>query len=229
MSRILKYKKLIILITIIVMAEVLICILLWLMLAKVGVVSASLKSTIGNMIGIVVVIDVLLFLLFLFDYMVYRRIVMQMSPFWPSRKVRNVDYLVIGENCDLEKYGIKRTDSYVQLTNPGLSELMAFEMVRRTHSILKESGTIIVFLNRKKIKSKKIGVIDTIFLYDYTIKEYGLDRKSRFRLLVLFVEPIRSIKTLVGGKKTGYEQIDADGEFKDFCEDRGIKLRFYVK
>ena len=120
--------------------------------------------------------------------------------------------------------------SFVQIKDPGLSETAAYHILRRTHSVLKENGTAVFVLDRKHIGSTKMRPVDTFFLHDMTIRQMGLEKQSKLKKLIFFIQPLTGIAMLIGESSNAYkEQNYYSGGVETFCQERGISLRYYVK
>lgn len=228
MSRFL--KKILILATAIAAIDIFIYMIAWLKLNNLkAYITGSAVIKMKNVIVLMIIIDFVFTLLFSANIIVRRRIGRQMQVFEMDSLIRNVDYLIIGENCNPHDIIKNGSNKFVQLIDPGLSERAAFEILRHTHSILKTNGTVALVLKQKHLSSEKIGVMDIIFLHDMTIKEYGLEYISMLRKLIIFLEPIRSIKVLLCCKDTGFEEIGGGTYLQEFCTARELKLSVYVK
>ena len=135
------------------------------------------------------------------DYKVYKMFYSQMKPFEQRSIVRNVDYLVIGEpGINIVPDG----SSSVAIKVPNVSEEGAYQILRRTHSILKQNGNVIIMLDKKNVGKKNVGLIETIFLHPLTIQELNLDKLQKLKRLVLFFKPKESCRLLLGLKHENF-------------------------
>lgn len=117
----------------------------------------------------------------------------------------------------------------VMIIVPEMSGECAYELVRRTYSILRKDGKVIIAIKQKNINSNRMGVMDTFYLHDYTIREKCLKNKSMLRKIVLFIEPIRSIKMLTHKQIKGFSEIVWMSSINEFCKERSIQLVVYQK
>lgn len=149
------------------------------------------------------------------------------APFTTKSNIRNVDYLVIGD-CINAIECVPENKSYVQIAAPGRSEKSCYQILRHTHSILKENGGTVIFAfgNGKE----EFTLFDAPFLHYITIKKYhleGLKMKSAFPIIFA---PIRAINMVFGGGYSTYTQVDnTDAELMKFCADRNYSLICYKK
>lgn len=213
MSGILKHKKLCIIVAIIVVLEVFV--LFW--VKKISLAAGLL------------VLEFLFLVLFFWDYKVHRIMCSQMKPFKAGNKIRNVDCIIIGELCKPEAVMPENAKTFVQIKDPGISENGSFEILRRTHSILKDQGTVIIALEKKNLEKQSIGISDTYFLHDITIKEYGIENKARLKKLLFFIHPIRSTQILLGSSKIGFYESGGGTVIRDFCIQRDLDFYLFVK
>ena len=149
-----------------------------------------------------------------------------LEPFGTYSDVRNVDYLVIGDYCNIRDY-VPEGYSYVQITAPNRGYNSAFQILRHTHSILKEEGgTVVMSIGNSR---KAFTLFDTQFLHPITIKKYkleGLCKRSRFPLMF---EPIASLRFLWGGYSAYRFSQDIPVELNVFCKERSYKLIYLEK
>lgn len=212
MSRILKHKKILYYSAIVAIAEFMVVLF-----------TRSQSLLIG-----LIVLDLLLLSFALIDLKAYKAMKRQMDIFYAQSKIRNVDSLIIGEACNPKEVGVNRK-RFVQIRNPGLSEEGAYQILRRTHSILKDNGNVVVALEKKNMGSKKLGLMDTFFMHEVTIKEYGIEKQAKCRKLVFFIHPIRSLEIVSKKCKSGFSLSGGGTGLEDFCCERGLNYQLYVK
>ena len=179
-----------------------------------------------------ILFSVIGFVLFLFgivlNELVRRKIGRQREPFGIYSSIRNVDYLVIGDYCDVKKY-IPEGMTHLELFAPGRSYEAAFQLLRHTHSILKEDeGTVVMAIGEGK---KSYTVFDIVFFHEITIKKYGLERVRKMAHFPLIAEPINSLKFLIewGTKRAYTVSKDIPSELRTFCDERRYRLIFLKK
>jgi len=95
------------------------------------------------------IVYILIILIALLDYAVRNKMRTMSAPFDIFSNVRNVDYLVIGDFCRAEDY-VPKGKTYVQIAAPGRSLNSSFQILRHTHSILKENGNVIIPIGNSK-------------------------------------------------------------------------------
>lgn len=212
MSRVLKHKRLLVISFFIALLEIILYIVL--------------KDTL--FLVLILIIDFWLLLLAMINYKAYRTIRDQLLVLGAKSKVRNVDYLIIGELCDTQPIMNSANNTFVQIKCPNVSEFAAANILERTHSILKENGTVIIVLKKKNIKNQRIDTFDTFFFHPITIKKYSIEKKYKLQKLVLFTNPIRSISLLFVRKNKTIIESKCESYILDFCNERGLNLNFCI-
>lgn len=159
--------------------------------------------------------------------LICRKINRQREPFGINSSIRNVDYLIIGDYCDIEHY-VPEGMSHLALFAPGRSYEASFQLLRHTHSILKEEGgTVIMTIGKGK---KPFTVFDIPLFHEITIRKYGLQRLQKMSRFPLIAEPLNSLKFLGGGYKNAYiSSVDVPSELRTFCDERNYRLIFLKK
>lgn len=210
MSRILKYKKKFI----IYLLGLAICIIL--------------LQALFRIIWITIIGCILYFVATALNELVCRKINRQREPFEINSSVRNVDYLIIGDYCDTKKY-VPDGMTYIELFAPERSYKAAFQLLRHTHSILKEEGGTVVVTTGKR--GKNYTVFDIVFFHEITIKRYNLELLKKMSRFPIIAEPLNSLKFLMGmGTQNNYMfSEDVPPELRDFCDERGYRLIFLKK
>lgn len=162
---------------------------------------------------------------FLINLIIYVKLMRSVKQMNASGKIRNVDYLIIGDIFDYNKI-IDDSSSIFSILSPNRSLCASKEILRHTFSILKDGGTVIIVDKGKK--EKKYTCLDIVWFHDITIKELGLNKKSsRFPL---FSEPINSIAfllNLIDRRKVLIEMECLDKSIKEFCLKRGLFFLYY--
>lgn len=165
-----------------------------------------------------------------FNEWFYRRYKRQLTVFSPASKVRNVNYLVIGELCDAGKY-VPEGKSYIAILAPGRSLKSAYETARHTFSILDENDGAIVFsLDRKNMQGGYSLFDYPVFrLSPISLKRLNLEKNGIIEHLLFACHPIRSIKYLLQIRGT-YEKPLATipKEIEEFCNERNISIKIYT-
>lgn len=155
-----------------------------------------LASILSNSLFITAIIYVSYFFIMVLNEIVRIKMNKTRELFDIFSSVRNIDYLIIGDFCVARDY-VPNKSSYVQIFAPGRGYNSAYQILRHTHSILKEEkGVVIMTIGESK---KDFTIFDVPFLCSLTIKKYNLEdlcKKSKFP--VIFA-PINSIRFLGGG------------------------------
>ncbi len=169
-----------------------------------------------------VVVYLLIILIVMLSYAVRNKMRAMSAPFGTFSSTRNVDYLVIGDFCKVKDY-VPQGASYVQIAAPGRGLNSSFQILKHTHSILKEEGgSVIIAVGKGK---KDFSVFDIPFLHPITIKKYHLERLRKMSKLTFIFSPIDSIRFLLGGGYSAYTPVqNVDAELAAFCEERGYSL-----
>lgn len=210
MSRILKHKKKLF----VYLSSFMICMILMQVLTK-----SMLVIAIGCGAFLTIV---------LLNELICRKIDRQREPFGINSTIRNMDYLFIGDYCDIKKY-VPKGMSHIEFFAPERSYQAAFQVLRHTHSILKEEGgTVVITIGKGK---KSYTVFDIALFHEITIEKYSLQILKKMSRFPLIVEPLNSLKFLAGrGTHNVYiSSEDVPLELKSFCAERGYRLIFLKK
>ena len=177
---------------------------------------------------LLLLIAIVLIGIILNKYVIKKYILSQFTNFSSKSKVRNVDCLIIGEPVKIESLGLGYDKSYIQICIPGICEGGAFQILRKTHSILKSDGEVLIALKEKHLDNERIKPMETLLMSDITIKRLGLEKISQLGKNILFVQPIACIKLLRNRKETGYKEIKKkDTPMSKFCSERGYSIKYY--
>ncbi len=165
-----------------------------------------------------------LLVLFSFNLLIVRKMSKQIESFASHSQIRNINFLIIGDMCDVKK--LVQSDSYIQISAPGRSLKASFEVLRHTFSILKaHEGTVIIVT--QKDNTEGYSVFDVPYFNKITINRLHLESLILASKMSLFTAPIRSIKFFLGIYTTRLS--DATCPLKEvinFCEERNINLVF---
>lgn len=212
MSRFLKHKKTI-------------AILFLIALFELGLLLIFKKSL---LVFVICIFDLVLSVLLFLTIKAHKYMRSQMSVFGAKSKVRNADCLLIGELCDPQKVILDTSKSFVQIKVPDVSEFAAFQILKRTHSILNENGSVYIVLKNQNLNKRTISIIDTYFFHEITIKEFKLQKKYNYRKLLFFIHPIRTIRAMLGKSNKVFSEFKGQSVMKDFCAQRNIELHVLV-
>ncbi len=154
-------------------------------------------------------------------YAVRRKMQKIAAPFGSFSPVRNVDYLVIGDCIDPAAC-VPQGATFVQVAAPDRSRNASYQILRHTHSILKEEGgNVVIAIGRGKAD---FTLFDMPFLHPITVKKYHLEGKQRMSRLAFLFAPIASIRFLVGRPHAFRPAEDVDAQLAAFCQERGYTL-----
>ena len=159
---------------------------------------------------------------------IYNRLYSDIRVFYPESSIRNVDMLFIGDMLDVHNFMIcnRKNGKFVQIKSPNKSEKASFEILKSTHSILREGGEVYIVINKKKYGTEYISVFDIPFLHPYTLYKMGIKRNKLKTYFPILFEPINTLKLIIGVKKNGIIKIGEEQQIKQFCEVRGYRLYF---
>lgn len=150
--------------------------------------------------------------------------------FTSTSNIRNIDRLVIGDMFSLPP---ELSDGIIlQLAAPGRTLEACFEILRHTHSILRDDGTseVIIAVKKRNIKKTRFSIFDIPFLHYITIERKKLNKLKTNAYYPLAYDPIGAILYLLKiDSRNYYETFDLSAEFTEFCKERGIIVRYFVK
>lgn len=151
----------------------------------------------------------------------YKRLSQNTRIFNAQSLIRNVDCLHIGE-CTDDVVDLKN-DLFLHVPYANLSS--SFEIIRATHSILKENGTIVLALRKSEENKKRYSIFEMIYYHQITLNRLNLNRKNKVeRKFPLLFSPKRSIAFIIKKPKNYTECNCPSKEIIDFCNERGYKL-----
>lgn len=146
------------------------------------------------------------------------------APFDSRSRVRNVDYLVIGDLCRIQEI-VPDGMTYVKITSPGRSLAASYEILRHTFSILKETGGTVAIIGKESTTG--YAVFDVPYFHQVTIERLRLERLNRWKSLPILAVPIKSLGFIFGVGHSVQETVCSNENVAAFCRDREIQLRFY--
>lgn len=192
-------------------------------------------------------------LILLLNFFTLQKIQASLAVFDASSKVRNLDYLIIGDLC-ADKVFIPEGKRAVRLAAPGRSLGASYEILRHTFGILKETGgTAVLAVCGEKMESCEYTVFDlpVFCLSPTSVSRLHLEKMKRQAAYPFLVKPVSSLRLLTSfgsgksfhrlpkGLGTGsaerlsYREEQGEtpapvscleAEIKQFCEERGIRL-----
>jgi hypothetical protein len=177
-------------------------------------------------VGITLVILIIIVML---NRRIKSRLRKQIAPFYSRSMIRNVDYLIIGDICDPSTF-LPEKSTYIYIGRPNRGFVVSYQILRHTHSILKDKGGEVVFVIKSNcLKSEEFSVFDIPFLHNTTIKELGLEKIVRRNRWPLIFEPIISVKFIMNRNCSIFKCIDCpDEEIITFCRDRNFTFRLIL-
>lgn len=146
------------------------------------------------------------------------------APFDSRSRIRNVDYLVIGDLCRIQEIAPEGM-TYVKITSPGRSLTASYEILRHTFSILKEAGGTVAIIGKESTTG--YTVFDVPYFHQVTIERLELERLNKCRSLPILAAPIKSLGFLFGAGRSIRETVCLDENVSAFCREREIELKFY--
>ena len=94
------------------------------------------------------------------NFFIAKKMKLCVLPFMADSKIRNVDYLIIGELC-ADFIQLPEGSTKICLTAPDRSLYSAYEILRHTFGILKaRGGTVIIVVYEKNLSIKKYTIFD---------------------------------------------------------------------
>ncbi len=181
----------------------------------------------GSYISGVVLLFGFIYIYFaLFTYrQVLKKYKKQSEVFSPSSLVRNVDYLVIGDMYSVEEKG-----SYVQISSPDRGIEAIFEILKHTHSILKEGGCVILALREKNIEKSGFSIFDIPFFHHITVERLKKENRTlRGGVKSVLAHPLMYLGYVLDVKKRYFEQEIENEPIEKFCSERGYELIYKIR
>lgn len=139
--------------------------------------------------------------------------------------IRNVDYLIIGEQYDYKELIPEQASSFVVLS-PKRSLTASFEILKHTFSILKDKGTVIIL--DKGFRGDEYTVFDIPYFHPVTIRRLKLDKLKKVSIIPLLVSPISTLKMVFPLHRNAgiCEELCPMKEIVNFCIERDIQLTY---
>ncbi len=151
----------------------------------------------------------------------------QKAPFQNYGKIRNVDYLIIGDMIDLNSI-VPSDKKYVQIKAPNRGLNASFEILKHTSSILDEDNGNVIFAVKRTQCENKFSVFDVPFLHTLTIKKYGIEKLALLSKFPFFVKPFSTLTLLFNVFNKNWKEIKCPNkEIIRFCDERSFKLKYY--
>ena len=165
--------------------------------------------------------------LLLLNRVTLRKLYLQKDPFKIGGKIRNVDYLVVGDMINPALI-VPMNKTFVQIKSPNRSLFASFEILRHTSSILDEDNGHVIIAVKKNTANGSLSVFDIPFLYNLSIKKMGLGKLNRISKFPIFAKPLSSIKLILNCyEKKWKESICPNKNVIVFCKERNFNLKYY--
>ena len=177
-----------------------------------------------------IVIALLGIIFIILNEIINKKIFLEAKKFKPFSNIRNIDYLIIGNMCDISSL-IPKDSSYIAIMAPNRNTKTCFELLKHTYSILNidEKKATAIIIDNPKNQNKEFTIFDIPFLSRTKIKDLNLSTlliKSKFPLLFA---PISSLKFLFNLKQSALKTVECpDENIKSFCDKRNIKLDYKI-
>lgn len=156
---------------------------------------------------------------------IFRKLNKSVHIFAAGSKIRNVDYLVIGDMVDTsDLYSNGKT--VVELCVPNRNLMASYELLRHTYSILKENGTVIIACQDRNISKQKYTFYDIAYFHPVTLKRLGLVSNSYKKILSLLFKPGLVIQLWLNRRMKYEKKICENEAIIKFCESRGLELEY---
>lgn len=163
---------------------------------------------------------------FFINEYILRKIRKELEPFGVYSEIRNVDYLILGNPLQVADY-VPVGSSYVEVCAPNRSYDSTWQLLRHTHSILKDGGTVLMAVDRNR---KGFSVFDIPFLHPITIKKYHIERLKKMSHFPIIFALSASIRLAFGRGYSSYNvSQNIPDKLKEFCDARNYKLIFLEK
>ncbi len=142
-------------------------------------------------------------------------------------EIREIDTLVIGDNCDLVNISINK-ERTLFYQSADRSFTASYQIFMHIESLLNEGGRLI-FICNTRIDSEKISIFDISYLHPITKKELGLESLEQMQRFPLIYEPIKSLKNILNYRENGFKITECNNELNKFCNERNIELIYLEK
>ncbi len=154
----------------------------------------------------------------------------QIDYFSNNSLVRNVDYLIISDMFD-PNVTVSDGKSFVQIYAPKKSIKGCYEILRHTHSILRDDGNgCVVIALRKKYYKGQYSLFDTFFFHPVTISKMGLESLRKKANNPFRYAPISSLIMAFGKLSNHYRLIqNQSDDIVQFCNERHYQIKWYEK
>ena len=155
-----------------------------------------------------------------------RKMSKRIAPFSTRSRIRNVDTLVIGETDSVCAKTAAKQGTSVEICLPGCTLAGAYEVLRHTFSILKESGgNAVLAVKKKNIGKIGYSLFDIGFFHVVTMNRLGLKNVRLMSHFPIVFAPVKSLRFLLGiGNKRNADEY-CDDNIMRFCSERDIEVK----
>lgn len=175
----------------------------------------------------ILVLLLLMLVFYYFNRYAVRIIESQKAPFQIYGNIRNVDYLIIGDMIDATSI-VPHDKRYVQIKAHSRSLNAAFEILKHTSSILDEDNGNVIIAVKKNKANGSFSIFDIPFLYNLTIKKYGIEKLVRLSHFPFLIKPISTIMLLLNTYNKNWKEVKCPNkEIISFCDERNFRLKYY--
>lgn len=175
----------------------------------------------------IAILILLMVMCFLVNHKAVKIIELQKAPFQIFGEIRNVDYLIIGDMINPSLI-VPSDKSFVQIKAPRRSLDATFEILKFASSILDEDNGNVIIAVKKAGFEKSFSVFDAPFLYDLTIKKYGIERLVRLSKIPFIVKPLSTAILLLNIYSKNWKEIECpNSDMIKFCDERSFQLKYY--
>ena len=199
-------------------------------LCLIVVLGSVILGLMGYIVGMLA-FPCLCFCLYIINRNIRKQIAKSNSAFNSMSPIRNIDRLIIGDMMKLPNE--LKVGSFLQIEAPNRSLLSSYEILRHTHSILKDDGEaeVILVVKRSNMSKGKYTIFDIPFFHYITIRQKKLEKLQRNMYYPLLYDPLNSLCYWLKIRTKGYTEVDntIDDNISKFCTERNFKVRFWVK
>lgn len=195
---------------------------IWLLLLLAGLLVA-IKT--GEYIFVLIfgIITIIPAVLYALNKKVLHKMNLQYKDFFSPDGKRNIDCLVIGDCYDVSEY-LPPNYEYIQIAAPKRGILSDYEILRHTHSILKENGTIYMPVQDKH-KDNGLTIFDFPIFHPITVKKYNIRNFTKKKQFPILYSPIGSLGLLLKNTKKKARCVEnMDTRIDKFCQERGYQI-----
>lgn len=192
----------------------------------VGVVILIICLFCKNLVGVsfILCMEILMILLKI-NFSIVDKMNRSVAIFTAGSKVRNIDYLVIGDMVDVADLK-EQGKTIVELCAPERTLTASYEILRHTYSIMAENGKLIIACKDKNINKPGYSMYDIWYFHNVTIKRLHLESYKKKLLMPIVFEPICTVRLFLNKRKTFQISECNMKALNSFCDERHIELEY---